>query len=252
MRKKQKPWQKLLILLVIFFIISVIGLFGFYLYVQLKTYPPLEEPLALVKENPDLEVKQENNLIVIKPKTRDPNQPAIIFYPGGLVNPEAYLYKMAQLSFCLETEIYLVKAPFNAAIFGINAAAKVIAAYQLEEVWVGGHSLGGIAAARFTANQQEQISGLFLFGAYSDQDLSNFQGPVISIMGLNDQIINRENYEAAKNNLPPQAMIVEKAGLNHSAFGNYGLQKDDGQSFLSDQEVLALLCETLKVNLKPH
>jgi hypothetical protein len=250
MRNKQKPRHIIITLLVIFFIISAIGFLGFYLYVQLKTYPALEEPLAQVEENPELEIKKENSLIIIKPKKRNPNQPAIIFYPGGLVNPEAYLHKMAQLSFCLETEIYLIKPPFNAAIFGVNAAAGVIADYRLEQVWVGGHSLGGIAASRFTADKPEQVSGLFLFGSYSDQDLTGFRGPVVSIMGLNDLIINRNNYEAAKSNLPPQAVMVEKAGLNHSAFGNYGLQKDDGQSSLTAEEIIALICETLKSGLK--
>jgi len=44
-------------------------------------------------------------------------------------------------------------------------------------------------------------------------------------MGKEDKIINRSNYEQAKDNLPPGVEIIEIEGLNHSGFGNYGLQR---------------------------
>ncbi len=90
----------------------------------------------------------------------------------------------------------------------------------------------------------DAVEGLFLLGSYSDQDLSGFRGDVVSIMGTEDLIINRENYQAAKENLPPQSKIIEVEGLNHSDFGNYGLQSGDGTSRLTDAEVIALLCDS--------
>jgi len=126
----------------------------------------------------------------------------------------------------------------------VNAAARIIDNHNLDRAWVGGHSLGGISAARFTAGRMDAVEGLFLLGSYSDQDLSGFRGDVVSIMGTEDLIINRENYQAAKENLPPQAEIIEVEGLNHSDFGNYGLQSGDGTSRLTDAEVIALLCDS--------
>lgn len=181
---------------------------------------------------------------MITPAKINPTHPAIIFYPGGLVAPEAYLYVMGHVAECLQAPVYVIKAPFNAAIFDINAAARIMDNYNLEAAWVGGHSLGGISAARFTAKNMDIVEGLFLFGSYSDQELSHFGGSVISIMGDQDLIINRENYEEAKQNLPPRAKIIEIEGLNHSDFGNYGLQSGDGSSSLSDEEVIEIICES--------
>ncbi len=81
---------------------------------------------------------------MITPAENNPAHPAIIFYPGGLVAPEAYLYKMGHVAEFLQAPVYIIKAFFN-------AAAVVIDNFNLETVWVGGHSLGGISAARFTA-----------------------------------------------------------------------------------------------------
>ncbi len=185
---------------------------------------------------------------MITPAEINPAQPAVIFYPGGLVAPEAYLYKMGHVAECLQAPVYAIKAPFNAAIFDINAAARAIENFNLETVWVGGHSLGGISAARFTAQNTGKVEGLFLFGSYSDQDLNSFGGKVISIMGDQDLIINRENYEEAKKNLPPGAQIIEVEGLNHSDFGNYGLQSGDGPGNLSEEEVIELICSSFKMH----
>lgn len=183
---------------------------------------------------------------MITPAEINPTHPAIIFYPGGLVAPEAYLYKMGHVAKCLQAPVYIIKAPFNAAIFDINASARIMDNYNLGKAWIGGHSLGGISAARFTAKNMDKVEGLFLFGSYSDQDLSGFGSSVISIMGEQDLIINRENYEKAKQNLPPHAKIIEIEGLNHSDFGNYGLQNGDGKSSLSQEEIIEIICASFQ------
>ncbi len=219
---------------------------AFYAYVLIQTYQAEEAYLLEIETKEGLEINEENRGFVITPAEINPAYPAIIFYPGGLVAPEAYLYKMGHLANCLQTPVYVIKAPFNAAIFDINAAARVVDNFNLETIWVGGHSLGGISAARFTAGNFDKVEGLFLFGSYSDQDLSNFEGKVISIMGEQDLIINRENYEEAKQNLPTGAQTIEIEGLNHSDFGNYGLQSGDGASILSEEEIIELICSSFK------
>jgi hypothetical protein len=240
MHNKNKP-RRILLILIMIIAIPLAGLTGFYLYVQFNTYPAADEKEATIRNHPELVITDNRNLIVVEPAFTNDEQPAIIFYPGGLVAPEAYLYKMSQVAAALEADLYIIKPPFNAAIFRVNAAAKVIADYQLTAVWVGGHSLGGIAAARFTADHMNLVNGLFLFASYSDQDLTGFKGEVVSLMGLNDQIINRDNYEAAKANLPPQAIIIEQNDLNHSDFGNYGQQQGDSPGILSETEIIAII-----------
>lgn len=226
--------------------LPLLALSIFWLYVQLQTYQPEDQLLASIQREEGLTIIEKRAYIILAPKTIDPTQKPMICYPGGLVDPASYLYKMGHTALCLKTRIFIIKAPFNAAIFNINAAKRIIDTYELGKVWVGGHSLGGISASRFVAKSQESISGLFLYGSYSDQDVRDFNGQVISVMGLQDQIINWENYEQAKTNLPLHAILLEIEGLNHSDFGNYGLQKNDGLSSFNDQQIIELICNLFK------
>jgi len=229
--------------------ILLIALSSFYAYILIQTYPAEEVYLLGIEAKESLEINEENRVFVITPAAINPDHPALIFYPGGLVAPEAYLCKMGHVAECLQAPVYVIKAPFNAAIFDVNAAERVVDNFNLETIWVGGHSLGGISAARFTAENMGKVEGLFLFGSYSDQDLNSFGGKVISIIGDQDLIINRDNYEEAKQNLPHQADIIEIEGLNHSDFGNYGLQSGDGPGNLSDEEIIELICRSFYPSL---
>jgi predicted esterase len=230
--------KKALLTILILIILSLVGFWG---YVQIRTYPAEAEQLTFILSDNSVTVSEERNHFVITPASLNPDVVPVIFYPGGLVAPEAYLYKMGMVAAHQETTVYIIKAPFNAAIFNVKAAEKIIERYNLNQVWIGGHSLGGIAACRYAAMNQENIYGLFLFGSYCDQTIIDFEGPVVSIIGLQDLIINRDNYQAAKSQLPSTAAILEIAGLNHSAFGSYGLQSGDGESSLSDEEVVMII-----------
>ena len=221
--------------------VLVLAFTAFVIYVQVATYPPEKEQLAAVMSDDSLLITESGQYYKITPVTQDTAYPHIIFYPGGLVDPGAYLYKMGAAARELKTTVYIVKAPFNAAIFNVGAADEIIDRYGLKQAWVGGHSLGGISACRFAARNPESAYGVFLFGSYCDQDLAGFTGPVVVVIGLNDLIINRENYEAAKANLPLETRIYEVDELNHSDFGNYGLQEGDAPGILSDSEVIEII-----------
>jgi len=221
---------------------SAILLFlGFWVYVQINTYPAETDYLALIMTDDRIAVSEKRNYFRITPTPPDPAATTIIYYPGGLVAPEAYLYKMGMVASNLNTDIFIIKAPFNAAIFNTGAAGKIIESYGIEQAWVGGHSLGGIAACRYASANPDQVYGLYLFGSYCDQDISGFTGRVVSLMGLKDLIINRDNYSEAKTKLPPGSDIMEIEGLNHSDFGNYGLQKGDGESKLDNKKVIEII-----------
>ena len=61
-------------------------------------------------------------------------------------------------------------------------------------------------------------------------------------MGLQDQIINWDNYEKEKLNSLPNAIYLEIDGLNHSDFGSHGLQKGDGTSSLDNEKIIEMIC----------
>ncbi len=170
-----------------------------------------------------------------------------IFYPGGRVAAEAY----APLGRALAEAGYLavlMPLPLNLAILNPGAAADVIAAYAEIESWViGGHSLGGLMAARFAYEQPEQVAGLVLLAAYPEGhvDLSERALPVATIYGGRDGLSTVEEIEASFALLPADARKTFIRGGNHAGFGWYGAQAGDLPAQISRAEQLAQVLATI-------
>ena len=167
-----------------------------------------------------------------------PDNPRVgfVFYPGGKVQPESYAPLMRQ---CADQEILCVLAapPFNFALFDIDAAVAVQRQFPDVGAWyIGGHSLGGVAATMCVANHPDRFTGLVLLAAYPDGDLSGYEGAVLSIVGSNDGVLNRAKYEEARSKLPADAQEVVIEGGNHAYYGNYGEQIGDGAATISREE----------------
>ena len=175
----------------------------------------------------------KNGTIVFEPKNATQG---FIFYPGGKVEHKAYEPLMASLArsgiLCV-----LVKMPFNLAVFDINAADGIQEQYPNIENWyIGGHSLGGSMAASYLEDCAENYKGLILLGSYSTSDLSNTKLNVLSIYGSEDKILNKEKYDENKSNLPSNFKEIVISGGNHSQFGMYGQQKGDGTASIPRSE----------------
>ncbi len=229
--------------------VAAVGIMAFALYVRAATYQPEPDALESALTHPSVSVRSESRYWVIVPEARDAADDSaapLIYYPGGLVAPESYLRSLVLLAERTGRGIYLVRAPFNAAIFDVGAAQRIIALYGLERPIVGGHSLGGISACRFASANPDSVSGLLIVGSYCDRDLTTSALRVFSVMGDEDRIINRDNYREARANLPNDATILDVPGLNHSAFGDYGLQRGDGISNLEVERVVAIIAEGLR------
>lgn len=238
--------KKFLKILLALLAVLVLALSGFWIYVQWKTYPADMNYLSAVRADQELSIVEKSRYFVLTPTKGNPGSVPIIFYPGGLVAPQSYLYKMGKISLLLDAEVFIIKAPFNASIFDVHAAKRIMERYGIEQAWIGGHSLGGISAGRFVEANPEKAFGLFLLGSYADRNLETFEGPVFSIIGLNDFVIQRDNYEKAKANLPSSARIFEIEGMNHADFGNYGGQNRDGESLLTNDQVVEFLSSVFR------
>ena len=229
----------------------VIG--GFWLYTQTFSYSAESEYLKLALNDEGIEITKNLRYYKISPKNLNtqntPKNTPIIYYTGGLVKPESYLFQTVQISKKLQTNIYVSRPIFNVMIFEIDLASDIIKQEKLDKVTIGGHSLGGISGCRFAKNNPQKVKLLFLFGSYCDQDLSQLDFQVLSIIGKKDGIINKENYEKSKQNLPNSAIIIEDEKLNHSNFGNYGLQKSDQESQLKVEEIVDLLAQKLQTGI---
>lgn len=259
-------------------VLSFILLIAFlWLLAKLRTRQAEDDFLFKIVDDDRINIIEKTSHFLLAPQKINQEQRPIIFYPGGLVSPKAYLYKMGEAAICLETVVYIIKPPFNTSLWKNEAAGELIQKYGLEKPWVGGHSLGGISACRYVGANPGTAYGLFLFGSYCDwrfllknvklpefivkiiescyigknfcrhinQGVYKFNGPVVILMGLQDKVINWNCYEKSKANLPNHAVIIEIEGLNHADFSNYGTQHNDGPSSLDSEAMVHIICRAL-------
>ena len=162
-------------------------------------------------------------------------QEAVIFYPGAKVEAEAYaplMFKLAREG----VDCFLVKMPFNLAVFGINKADDILAAYDYEHWYMAGHSLGGAMAASYTAEHIGEIEGVILLAAYSAKDLTDPRIAVLSLYGNEDGVLNMQKLEKGREMVSENYTEVCIEGANHAGFGNYGEQKGDNKASLTNEE----------------
>lgn len=169
---------------------------------------------------------------------------AMIFYPGAKVEADAYaplMYKIAEEW----GDCFLVKMPANLAVLNADAAKDIQQDYQYDQWYLAGHSLGGVTAATYLQEHPESFRGLILLAAYSNGQLSE-ELQAVSIYGDHDGVLNREEYEKNRNNLPKNTDEVIIAGGNHAQFGNYGDQNGDGKASISWEDQQQQVLEALK------
>ena len=182
----------------------------------------------------------ENGLIIATPTDA---KAGFIFYPGGKVEYSSYLPLMLELAergiLCV-----LIPMPCNLAVLDMNAADGIADMFpEIEEWYIGGHSLGGSMAASYLSKNTEEIDGLVLLGSYSTADVSG--SPVLSVYGSEDGVMNREKYEKYKENLPVDFTEIIIEGGNHAYFGMYGEQKGDGKADITNLEQITVTADAI-------
>ncbi len=232
-------------------ILLVIAVFAALAYSQLRPLGELmRAAIAALESDATVRVSLDR-WIVFEPTNRDATT-GFIFYPGGRVLPEAYspwvraLAEQGYLS-------VIVPMPLNLAIFNPDAANEVIAAFPAIQTWViGGHSLGGVMAARFADSRRDQVDGLALLAAYPEAhiDLSESGLAAVAIYGDRDGLVSVAEMEASLAQLPADARAAPIAGGNHAQFGWYGEQAGDQPARISREQqqsqVVAALLRALQ------
>ncbi|MFW6298788.1 MAG: alpha/beta hydrolase [Bacillota bacterium] len=167
--------------------------------------------------------------------SEDP-QAQVVFYPGALVETEAYLPLAAEIA-SHGFDVYIPKMPFHLAILDSNAVSKIAIDEEMP-VYIGGHSLGGVAALEHLNDNKEAYDGLFLIASYPQPsvDLSSWDEPVLSITASKDGVMDIANYQEALERLPDHTLQHEIEGANHANFGNYGKQRFDQEAEITRSE----------------
>lgn len=178
-----------------------------------------------------------------------------VFYPGGLVDPHAYLKWQDELvTLYPQLKIITVKMPGNLAVLGINKGVSVVKATPSITQWItGGHSLGGTMAAELVKNHPDMFSALVFIASYpADDVLKTWKGAVLSVHAGNDGLSTVQKIETNEANLPAAVIMTSETdfqlplqqkthyyeieGGNHAQFGNYGVQSGDLVATISADE----------------
>ncbi len=227
-----KTWLKRIALAVL--LMLAVGTVAFVIW-SLNPLEAMPQASAAL-ESDDAVLVINKKWMVFSSITADPDT-GIIIYPGGHVDPRAY----APLAKEIARAGYLVvlpPMPLNLAFTGINVADEIMAANAAIEHWyIGGHSLGGVMAAEYVAENAEKVDGLFLWASYTAEstDLSAIPNlKVLSIFGTKDGGV--DEMRLSRERLPESVIWVEMDGANHAQFGWYGVQPGDGVATISREE----------------
>jgi len=214
------------------------------------SYLPSDEDLAntiIYHETPDYISLSTNN---------EQDNIGFMFLPGGLVDPHAYLTLMERVV-SDSINVIILKYSANLAILELSKYKKFISEFPGIDSWyIGGHSLGGIAALSAVNDDPTLFDGLILLGSYPSEGFAipDWEKQVLSIYAENDQLSTVEDVTAAVSYLPPARFISDIdqldtlnanipgtlyyciLGGNHSQFGDYGFQNGDGAAEISVEE----------------
>jgi hypothetical protein len=215
-------------LLLGFFIVAVAAL-GFIVWAN-SVLGPAPEAIGALRSDSSVTVNLDK-FIVFQPAQKKLTT-AFVFYPGGRVDYRSYaapLHKIAAEGYL----VILLPVRLNLAMFDTDAADPAIAAFPMIKHWVvGGHSLGGVAAAVY-ASKHKDIDGLVLWASYpADRSLKTAKIKVLSIYGT-QSAKGLTPFENSRSSLPSDTQFVIIHGGNHAQFGDYGVQPGDAEATIT-------------------
>ena len=151
-----------------------------------------------------------------------------VFYPGGLVRPQAYEWLGRALS-ADGIETWIPVMPFDLAVTGIDRADAIIAHVGNVPVVMGGHSLGGAMAADYASKHADKLVGMVLCAADPASNVTVAASwPVLSLRAERDGVAAAADVQGGLDRLPAGSKIVTIEGSVHAFFGRYGPQQGDG------------------------
>jgi len=194
-----------------------------------------------------VEVVDRERAIVITPITEHAllADSVLVFYPGGRVDPYAYLPPLAHTAAATGLRVVVPKAPLNLAIADTRDIEQLASlAGNYITIATGGHSLGGVRGCLQADNPR--VSHLVLFASYCANDLTT-RGDlrVLTVLGSLDGLTDPVQVSDAAIMLPGDPDTITISGANHASFGAYGPQSGDGPSRVSPERMREQLTDIL-------
>lgn len=194
---------------------------------------PSEVAEKAANSSKTVDVFEENNTLIFEPK-KSQAKTSVILYPGAFVNALSYAPLAKELADAGH-KTYVVEMPFDLAVFGKNKAEAIMNENDGEQFVIGGHSLGGVMAARYAHENKADLKGVFFLASYPDKkgSLKGSHLPVLSITATNDGVLNWKKYNENKKYLSNETTFLKIKGGNHAGFGSYGKQNGDRKASIS-------------------
>lgn len=191
-------------------------------------------PPAFLRSDTLITVQQTGDYLAFRP-TRPARNNRLIFYPGAMVDPKAYVPLCRNIALN-GTEVILIKMPWRLATNGYNKPKELHMLDDAAKTYIlAGHSQGAKMAAQFVYENPGLIDKLILIATTHPRDytLSDSQIAVMKIYGSRDGVADETSVENNKSNLPATTKFVRITGGNHSQFGYYGFQFGDNTATIS-------------------
>lgn len=164
--------------------------------------------------------------LVVRPASGD-GRLLLVFYPGGLVRPQAYEWLGRALA-ADGVMTVIPEFPADLAVTGVNRADALIERYAAgRPVLLGGHSLGGAMACDYASRHPSALAGLLLEAAYPADNVTVSGVRTLVLSAEHDGLATSAKLDAALPRLPG-ATVVTIPGSVHAFFGRYGPQAGDG------------------------
>lgn len=249
--RRTKTRRRILIGVAVFFA-AVLVLAAAFVTWALTPLGPSADALDALRGSSEVTVTAETGAWVFRPST-DEARVGLVFYPGGRVDPRSY----APLARDLAANGYfvaIVPMRLNLAVLSPDRASEIISGHPEIVYWaVGGHSLGGVMAARYAAEHRDTVQALALLAAYSQKssDLAKSDMIVVSAYGSRDGVLDARSFTTAMSYLPANTTYVRIEGGNHAGFGSYGKQPGDNAATITEADQRMRTVDAIATALRP-
>lgn len=192
----------------------------------LRPFPATDAARAALVSDSTVTITESGSWYTFAPSSQATT--GLVYSPGARVDVRAtaaVLRPLAEAGYV----VVVLKEPLGIALTDLGQSAGPIDAHPEITHWaVGGHSLGGVAAARFAEDHPQLVDGLLLHASYPLDDMSGADLAVTSISGSEDGLSTPAKVDASQAKLPADTTYVQVSGAVHAFFADYGAQPGDG------------------------
>ncbi len=178
---------------------------------------------------------------------------ALIFYPGGMVEPKAYV-QMARRLAKHGHKVVILNLPIRSAAslaqkseLFLKTTALVSEDHENLSRVLSGHSKGGAVAAECVWYNEGVFKELVLIATTHPRNCSlvDHDIKVTKIYGSHDSVASETEIFENLDKLPRDTSLVKIEGGNHGQLGYYGFQIGESRAIISRDEQTQQLVESL-------